>query len=81
MSGREHLPLAVELIRALAPIHHADPFRQPQSAKRRGHEPCAYLKDVLEQLPGMKNTDDLDALLPVTWYPAGQTIECLLAVT
>ena len=44
-----------------------------ESAKRRGHEPYAYLKDVLERLPGMKNTDDLDDLLPANWRPASES--------
>jgi len=51
-----------------------------ESAKRRGHEPYAYLKDVLERLPGMKNTD-LDSLLPANWRPAGQAVERLPAAS
>ena len=31
---------------------------------------CAYLADVLEQLPAMTNQDDLGALLPSRWQPA-----------
>ena len=42
-----------------------------ESAKRHGHEPYAYLKDLLERLPGMKAVE-LDALLPVNWKPANQ---------
>jgi transposase len=34
-----------------------------ESARRHGHEPYAYLEDLLERLPGMK-AGELDALLP-----------------
>lgn len=44
-----------------------------ESAKRHGHEPYAYLKDVLERLPGMKS-GDLDALLPTNWKPGSQAV-------
>ena len=40
-----------------------------ESSKRHGHEPYAYLRDVLERLPGMK-ASELDALLPENWLPA-----------
>lgn len=36
-----------------------------ENTKRRGHEPDAYLKGVLELLPRMK-TGELNALLPAT---------------
>ena len=42
-----------------------------ESARRHDHEPYAYLKDLLERLPGMK-AGELDALLPSKWQPAGQ---------
>jgi hypothetical protein len=42
-----------------------------ESARRHGHEPGAYLKDVLERLPGMK-TGELDILMPSNWKTAGQ---------
>lgn len=42
-----------------------------ESAKRHGHEPYAYLKDLLERLPGMK-VGEIDALLPANWQPADQ---------
>jgi len=42
-----------------------------ESAKRHGHDPGAYLKDVLERLPEMK-AGELDALLPANWQPTGQ---------
>ncbi|GAA5119679.1 transposase domain-containing protein [Luteolibacter yonseiensis] len=49
-----------------------------ESARRNGHEPYAYLRDVLERLPDT-TTAGLDALLPVNWKPAGQTTVTLLA--
>jgi transposase len=42
-----------------------------ESAKRRGHEPYAYLKDLLERLPAMK-ARDIDQLLPANWQPESQ---------
>jgi transposase len=41
------------------------------SCQRRGIEPLAYLRDVLTRLPGMTTADDLDALTPARWKPAG----------
>ncbi len=41
-----------------------------ESAKRHGHEPYAYLQDLLERLPGMKS-GELDALLPSNWQMSG----------
>jgi transposase len=40
-----------------------------ESAKLSGHDPWAYLKDVFERLPTLKNRD-LDSLLPHNWKPA-----------
>ena len=40
-----------------------------QSAKLNGHDPYAYLKDVLERLPTHR-ASDIDALLPYRWTPA-----------
>jgi transposase len=40
-----------------------------QSAKLSGHDPYAYLKDVLTRLPTQK-TNALDELLPHLWVPA-----------
>jgi len=37
-----------------------------ESAKRHGHEPFEYLKDLLERLPGMTN-QQLDCVLPENW--------------
>jgi transposase len=40
------------------------------SCQRHGHDPLAYLRDVLTRLPGMTNRDNLDPLLPANWRPA-----------
>lgn len=40
-----------------------------QSAKLHGHEPWAYLKDVLTRLPGQMNSR-IDELLPHRWQPS-----------
>ena len=40
-----------------------------ESAKLNGHDPWAYLKDVFERLPTLKNRD-LEVLLPHNWRPA-----------
>ena len=39
-----------------------------ESAKLNGHDPWAYLKDVFERLPTLKNRD-LAQLLPHNWQP------------
>ena len=39
-----------------------------QSAKLNGHDPYAYLKDVLTRLPTHK-ARDIDELLPHRWIP------------
>ncbi|MEB0113693.1 IS66 family transposase [Variovorax sp. RTB1] len=41
-----------------------------QSAKLNGHDPWAYLKDVLTRLPTQLNSR-IDELLPHNWQPAG----------
>jgi transposase len=41
-----------------------------ESAKLNGHDPWAYLKDVFERLPTLKQRD-LAQLLPHNWRPAG----------
>ena len=41
-----------------------------ECARRYGHNPEAYLADILERLPAMTNQDDLGALLPSRWKPA-----------
>jgi transposase len=45
-----------------------------ESAKLNGHDPWAYLKDVFERLPTLKNRD-LAQLLPHNWRPASATVE------
>ena len=40
-----------------------------QSAKLNGHDPYAYLKDVLAQLPTHKN-NKIAELLPHRWQPS-----------
>jgi len=40
-----------------------------QSARMNGHDPYAYLKDVLTRLPTHKNSQ-IDELLPHRWQPA-----------
>jgi transposase len=41
------------------------------SCQRHGKDPLAYLRDVLTRLPAMTNQDDLAALTPARWRPAG----------
>ncbi len=43
-----------------------------ESAKLNGHDPWAYLKDVFERLPTLKQRD-LAQLLPHNWRPANDT--------
>ncbi len=45
-----------------------------ESAKLNGHDPWAYLKDVFERLPTLKNRD-LAQLLPLNWQPATAIVE------
>ncbi|MFN6992884.1 MAG: transposase domain-containing protein [Aquincola tertiaricarbonis] len=40
-----------------------------QSARMNGHEPWAYLRNVLQRLPTLRNSQ-LDELLPHRWKPA-----------
>ena len=49
-----------------------------ESAKRHGHEPYAYLKNVLERLP-RTTTTGLNALMPANWKPPGQTTALMQA--
>ena len=44
-----------------------------ESAKLNGHDPWAYLKDVFERLPTLKNRD-LESLLPHNWCPADKAV-------
>jgi hypothetical protein len=41
------------------------------SARNHGVDPQAYLRAVIERLPGAR-TDDLDALLPANWAAANR---------
>lgn len=41
------------------------------TCQRYGHNPHAYLKDVLTRLPAMTTKDDMGPLLPAHWKPAG----------
>ena len=43
-----------------------------QSARMNGHDPYAYLKDVLTRLPTHK-ASQIEELLPHRWKPAGGT--------
>jgi len=40
------------------------------SCQRRGIDPLAYMRDVLQRLPAMTNQDDIGALTPAKWKPA-----------
>ena len=42
-----------------------------QSAKMNGHDPYAYMKDVLTRLPTQKN-NRIEELLPHRWQPTSQ---------
>ena len=44
-----------------------------ECARRHGHNPEAYLADILERLPAMTNQDDLSVLLSSRWQPATAT--------
>ena len=50
-----------------------------ESAKLNGHDPWAYLKDVFERLPTLKNRD-LAQLLPHNWRAGGATVEPRIVV-
>lgn len=45
-------------------------YTMVECAKRHGHNPEAWLTDVLERLPAMTNQDDISVLLPSNWQPA-----------
>jgi hypothetical protein len=45
-------------------------YTMVECAKRHGHNPEAWLTDVIERLPAMTNQDDLSVLLPYNWQPA-----------
>jgi transposase len=48
-------------------------YTMVECAKRHGHNPEAWLTDVLERLPAMTNQDDLRVLLPANWQPTAAT--------
>ena len=50
-----------------------------ESAKLNGHDPWAYLKNVFERLPTLKNRD-LAQLLPHNWRPATSIVELAAAI-
>ena len=41
-----------------------------ETAKAHGHDPLAYLTDVLERLPTTLNRD-IESLLPMNWRTSG----------
>ena len=49
-------------------------IRLIESAKLNGQDPWAYLKDVFERLPSLKNRD-LAQLLPLNWRPASDILK------
>ena len=44
-----------------------------QSARMNGHDPCAYLRDVMANLP-KRRASQIGELLPNRWQPTGQRI-------
>ena len=46
-----------------------------QSARMNGHDPYAYLRDVMTRLPTTKQAD-IATLLPHHWQPAAPTTAC-----
>ena len=50
-----------------------------ETAKLNGHDPWAYLKNVFERLPTLKNRD-LAQLLPQNWRPPSGIAEPGLVV-
>ena len=51
-----------------------------ESAKLNGHDPWAYLKDVFERLPTLKNRD-LAQLLPHNWHACADSTATVTTVT
>ena len=41
-----------------------------ETAKANGHEPYAYIKQVLTELPAAKTLEDIERLLPFNLKPA-----------
>ncbi len=44
------------------------------SCRRCGIDPHAYIRDLIQRLPAMKNTDDFTGLLPHDWKPPAEPI-------
>jgi hypothetical protein len=59
-----------EIAEAVARQHAAIICTMVECAKRHGHNPEAWLTDVLERPPAMTHQDDLSVLLPSNWQPA-----------
>jgi len=49
------------------------------SCLRHGHDPEAYIRDLLTRLPAMNSKDDLDALTPSRWKAPAPTAATLAA--
>jgi len=45
-----------------------------ETAKANGHEPYAYIKQVLAELPAAKTLEDVEALLPFNLQPAASKV-------
>lgn len=43
-----------------------------ENAKRCGHDPCEYLRDVLERMPQAETREERLALLPRNWKPSAK---------
>lgn len=50
------------------------------SCPRHGHDPHAYLRDVLTRLPAMTTKDDLRPLLPAHWKPEHDCARIIVTV-
>lgn len=50
-----------------------------QSARINGHDPYAYLKDVLSRLPTQR-ASEIELLLPHQWMPSRLTKACVSSV-
>ena len=43
-----------------------------ENAKRCGHDPYAYIRDVLERMPQARTREERLALLPRNWKPSAK---------
>lgn len=48
----------------------ADLYSLVETATANGHEPYAYIKQVLTTLPAAQTLEDIEALLPLTLQPS-----------